>query len=65
MKTYKIKIADSDCDYIYMSNEDPCKFIADLAKSESIKIEEVDRTSVDSINDISTIYQSIGEVLAK
>ena len=62
MKTYKININNADYDYLYMSNEDPCKFICDLKKCGSIKVVEVNREGVKSINEIANIYQSIGRL---
>lgn len=64
MKTYKIKIRHSNTDYLYMSNQEPCQFIVDLAKCESIEVKEIDRTSVESINEISNLYQSVGNFTA-
>jgi hypothetical protein len=56
MKAYKIKIKDGDCDYLYFSHDDPCKFINDLRKCNNIEVEEVERSAVKSIGEIAQIY---------
>jgi hypothetical protein len=57
MKTYLIKIANSNFNYIYKASQDPCCFLLDLAKCDSIEVREVERNAVESINEIASIYQ--------